>query len=226
MAVGYSVESPTEALTLWGRDSAFNVQKVLWLLDELELEYRHINLGGDHGGLDDPEFLAMNPHGRVPVLRDGSTVIWESHAILRYLAARYGGEFWWPSSLAERACRDGWMDWAQTALQPAFMALFWSYFRTPQSQHDPDTIGQAREACETYFRLLNQELMSRPYLGGDRISLADIPAGTVLYRYFEMGLPVARGPAVMAWYQRLADREPYRQRIQVCFEPLRGKLTY
>ncbi|WOD29673.1 glutathione S-transferase N-terminal domain-containing protein [Alloalcanivorax xenomutans] len=76
MAVGYSVEPSTEALTLWGRDSAFNVQKVLWLLDELELEYRHISLGGDHGGLDDPEFLAMNPHGRVPVPRHPAVFDW------------------------------------------------------------------------------------------------------------------------------------------------------
>ncbi|WP_421706364.1 glutathione S-transferase N-terminal domain-containing protein [Alloalcanivorax xenomutans] len=76
VAVGYSVEPSTEALTLWGRDSAFNVQKVLWLLDELELEYRHISLGGDHGGLDDPEFLAMNPHGRVPVPRYPAVFDW------------------------------------------------------------------------------------------------------------------------------------------------------
>ena len=79
----------------WGRRSAFNVQKVLWLLDELALEYDHTELGGDFGGLDDPDFRAMNPHGKVPVINDGGVIVWESHAILRYLAAKYGkGSVW------------------------------------------------------------------------------------------------------------------------------------
>lgn len=77
----------TATLELWGRSSAFNVQKVLWLLDELGLAFRHTDAGGAAGGLDTPAFRALNPHGRVPVLRDGGTVVWESHSILRYLAA-------------------------------------------------------------------------------------------------------------------------------------------
>lgn len=104
-------------LKVWGRGSSFNVQKVLWLVGELGLSHRHIPAGGDHGGLDEPSFLAMNPHGRVPVIDDGGVMVWESHAILRYLAARYGGSEWWPASPVDRAQADGWMDWAQTALQ-------------------------------------------------------------------------------------------------------------
>lgn len=77
-------------LTVWGRRNAFNVQKVMWLVDELALEHRHVPAGGQFGVLDTPGFLAMNPHGRVPVIDDGGTVVWESHSILRYLAARYG----------------------------------------------------------------------------------------------------------------------------------------
>ena len=70
-------------LTVWGRRSSFNVQKVLWTLDELGLPYEHRDAGGSYGGLDTPEFLAMNPHGRVPVVRDGSLVVWETHSIVR-----------------------------------------------------------------------------------------------------------------------------------------------
>src|SRR3954454_4716056 len=82
-------------LKVWGRRSSYNVQKVMWLIGELDLAHEHINAGGSAGGLDAPAFLAMNPHGRVPVIRDGDVVVWESHAILRYLAARHGaGRFW------------------------------------------------------------------------------------------------------------------------------------
>src|SRR3982074_1877991 len=78
-----------EMLTVWGRRSSFNLQKVMWLVGELGLEHRHIEAGGQFGGLDAPEFRAMNPHGRVPVIDDDGMIVWESHAILRYLAARH-----------------------------------------------------------------------------------------------------------------------------------------
>lgn len=105
-------------LTVWGRRSSFNVQKVLWLVEELGLRHQHIPAGGSFGGLDTPAFLAINPHGRVPVIDDGGTVVWESHSILRYLAARYGDARWWPEDAAERSTADRWMDWSQTTLQP------------------------------------------------------------------------------------------------------------
>src|ERR1700752_176248 len=99
-------------VTVWGRRSSFNLQKVMWLLGELQLEHRHIELGGQFGGLDTPEFLDMNPHGRIPVIDDQGTVVWESHAILRYLAARFGGTALWPDDPAERSLADRWMDWS------------------------------------------------------------------------------------------------------------------
>ena len=78
-------------LTVWGRRSSFNLQKVMWLVGELGVEHQHIQAGGQFGGLETPEFRAMNPFGRVPVIDDNGTTVWESHAILCYLAARYGG---------------------------------------------------------------------------------------------------------------------------------------
>jgi len=211
---------------LWGRASAFNVQKVLWLLGELGLPFRHEPAGGEHGGLDTPEFRAMNPHGKIPVLCDGATVVWESHAILRYLASRHAPEALWPADAGERARVDRWLDWSQASLQPAFMRLFWGHFRTPPAQRDPAVVKTALEECDTLFTLLDAELSRRPFLAGADFSLADIPAGAVLYRYFEMELDVPRHPNVDAWYARLAAREPYRRSVMVCFEHMRARLAY
>lgn len=124
-------------LTIWGRPSSFNTQKVLWLADELGLAYKHVPAGGAFGGLDTPEFLAMNPHGRVPVIDDDGTIVWESHAILRYLAARQGQGRFWHDDPARRSPIDAWMDWVQTRLQPDFLnGVFWGFYRTPDHLRD------------------------------------------------------------------------------------------
>src|ERR1700730_3100447 len=108
-------------LKVWGRRSSLNVQKVMWLVGELGLEHRRIDAGGQFGGLDTREFRAMNPHGRVPVIDDNGLILWESHAILRYLAARYGRSQFWSEDAGERSQVDRWMDWSQTTLQPDFL---------------------------------------------------------------------------------------------------------
>jgi glutathione S-transferase len=124
-------------LTVYGRKSSFNVQKVMWLVGELGVVHKHIELGGAHGGLDTPEFRAMNPHGRVPVVDDNGTMVWESHAILRYLAACYGRGQFWSEGAAQRSLCDRWMDWSQSTLQPDFLnGVFWAYYRTPAPQRD------------------------------------------------------------------------------------------
>jgi len=214
-------------LKIWGRRSSFNVQKVLWLAEELGLEYRHIAAGGRLGGLDRAEFLAMNPHGKVPVIDDGGTVVWESHTILRYLAARFGGPQWWPESAGERSLAERWMDWSQTELQPDFlMGVFWGFYRTPDSQRDWPAIRASIATCAGHFRLLDRVLAGRNYLLGDNLTLADIPAGTALYRYFELAIDRPVVPHVEAWYARLQTRPAYRAAVMIPFEELRGRLAY
>jgi glutathione S-transferase len=135
-------------LTIWGRRSSFNLQKVMWLVGELGLDYRHIQAGGKFGGLDTPEFRAMNPHGRVPVIDDDGTIVWESHSILRYLAARYGRGSFWSDDAAERSHDDRWMDWSQTTLQRDFlMGVFWGFYRTPEPQRNLPAIKESIDRC-------------------------------------------------------------------------------
>ena len=214
-------------LTVWGRRSSFNVQKVLWLVGELHLAHDHVPAGGSFGGLDAPAFRAMNPHGRVPVIQDNDTVLWESHAILRYLAARHREGDLWARDPADRARVDGWMDWSQTSLQPDFLnGIFWGYYRTPEAQRDWPAIRRSLDRCAAHFRLLDGILADRPFLMGDRMSLADIPIGTSLYRYFELDLDRPDLPNVAAWYQRLQQRPAYRAHVMVPFGELRGRLDY
>jgi glutathione S-transferase len=214
-------------LKIWGRRSSFNTQKVLWLADELNLEYEHIPAGGDFGRLNDPDFRAMNPFGKVPVIEDGATVVWESQTILRYLAARFGHGRFWSDDPAERAMVERWMDWSATSLQPDFlMGVFWGYYRTPEAERDWPAINRSLANCAAHFRQLDRVLATQPYLAGESLSLADIPAGTSLYRYFELDIDRPALPHVSAWYARLRDRPAYRKHIMLPFGELRGRLAY
>ena len=213
-------------LKIWGRRSSANVQKVMWLLGELELAHEHIPAGGPYGLTNEPSFRAMNPNGLVPVIEDDGLVIWESNAILRYLAARYGKDIFWSEDPRKRATVDQWIDWAGTTFQPEMIGLFVSHWRTPEDQRNPNAIRNFQQRSERSLRLLDQELGKRAYIAGDALSLADIAAGVHLYRYYTMGTPYPTLPNVEAWYQRLQRRPAYREHVMISYDELRGRLTF
>lgn len=213
-------------ITLWGRLSSANVQKAVWALEELELGYRHVPLGGPYKGLDDPAYLAMNPNGLVPTLRDGDLVVWESHAVVRYLAAAYGSGRLFPLDPKERAVVDQWTDWTATTFQPAWISVFWLLVRTPAAQQDAVAIQKAIAATLRCFRMMEERLGRAPYLGGEALTYADIVAGVSMYRW--MTMPIER-PAMHnleAWHARLNERPAFRKSVCVSYEELVGRLTF
>ena len=99
-------------LKIWGRISSINVQKVVWCARECGVAFDRIDAGGSFGVVNTPEYRAINPNAKVPTIDDDGFVLWESNAIVRYLAARYAPGSLCPGGLAERADADRWMDWA------------------------------------------------------------------------------------------------------------------
>jgi glutathione S-transferase len=213
-------------LKVWGRRSSANVQKVMWLVGELQLAHEHIPAGGPYGVVGEPLFRAMNPNGLVPVIEDDGLIMWESNAILRYLAARYGKDKFWSDDPRARAPVDQWIDWAGTTFQPEMIGLFVSYWRTPEHQRNPNAIRNFQQRCEKSLRLLEAELGKRAYIAGDAFTLADITSGTHLYRYYTMGTPFPKLPNVETWYKRLQDRAAYREHVMISYEELRGRLSF
>lgn len=214
------------AITLWGRSSSINVQKVLWALGELGLAYDHIPLGGKYKGNDTPEYLAMNPNGLVPTLRDGDLIVWESHAIVRYLAATYGAGSLWPEAPRVRGVSDQWTDWTATTFQPAWISVFWQVVRTPKAQQDPERIVAAVQQTNRLFGIMATRLAASPFLGGEQPSYADIVAGASLHRWTTMPVDRAAAPAIEAWHQRLDLRPAFTKAICVSYEELVGRLAF
>jgi glutathione S-transferase len=213
-------------LKVWGRRSSANVQKVMWLIGELQLAHEHIPAGGPYGVVTEPRFRAMNPNGLVPVIEDDGVIMWESNAILRYLAATYGKDIFWFADPKQRAPIDQWEEWAATTFQPDMIGLFVNYWRTPENQRNPNTVRNFLQRSERTLRILDAELGKRAYIAGDKVSLADIATGTHLYRYYTMGTPYPSLPNVEAWYKRLSERAAYREHVMVSYEELRGRLSF
>jgi glutathione S-transferase len=210
---------------LWGRLSSCNVQKAMWTLEEVDLPYQRIDLGGDFGGLDDPAYRALNPHGKVPTLRDGDVIVWESNAIVRYLAATYAPGTLWPEQPAARVEADKWMAWTDS-LYRSWIELFWKFVRTPPDRHDTQRIHDLHEQCIARYAALNDLLAMQTHLAGDRFTMADIPAGMTLYRWFEMDLDRPSMPHLEAWYEKLRQRPAYVKAVCVPFEDLVGKVNF
>ena len=213
-------------LELWGRTNAYNVQKPLWLLAELELEFQHHDVGSNSGDLDTAEFTALNPHARIPVLQHDGAIIWESNTIVRYLATSHAALALYPDDPFARSQVERWMDWELATLQPAFIALFWGYYRTPPASRNQPGIETAGQRCRQLFERLDSHLADNAYLGGDFFSLADIACGVCLYRYFEMGLPVEEPAQVMRWYRLLSQRKAFQNTIALPFGELEGRLDF
>lgn len=201
-------------LKVWGRKNSSNVRKVLWCAEELALPYKREEAGGAFGVVDSPQYRALNPNGRVPMIEDDGFVLWESNAIVRYLAARYGDDTsWYPSDVRVRAQADKWMDWTTASFAGPFRDVFWGVLRTPADQQDWLQINAASNTCAELLSIVDQALSEKPYLSGDEIGMGDIPLGSFIYAWFEMPIERPQMLHLSAWYERLKLRPAYRNAV-------------
>lgn len=212
-------------VTIYGRATSSNVQLVMWAVGELGLAHERLDYGHTHGGTDTPTFLAMNPRGRVPVLKDGDLVIWESCAILRYLAAQYGdGGAFWPADPVARAGVDMWAEWGKNELAQAFTTpIFWPRVRTAAQDRNDDALREAVAQFEEHLDLLEGQLAGRAFVTGDALTAADIVIGHLLFRWFDIDVPRRPRPEVERYYQTLTGRPAYREHVMVSYDVLRAE---
>ena len=212
-------------LTVYGRASSSNVQAVMWGIAELGLECERLDYGLNFGGNDTAQYLALNPFGLVPTLTDGDLVVWESCAILRYLASKYGdGDAFWPSDPAARARVDMWAEWGKVNFSRDFtVPIFWARVRTAAKDRDQAALAVALDRFDGYLGHLEAQLGNDPYVTGADFTLADVVIGHVLFRYFDIDILRKARPIIEAYYQRLQARSAFRDRVMVSYEPLRAK---
>lgn len=200
-------------LKLWGRSNSTNVKKPLWCLEELEVPYTRIDAGGAFGIVGEPDFIEKNPNKLVPCLEDGEFVLWESNAIVRYLAAQYGQGVLWNPDPAQRAQADKWMDWATSTLAAPFRPLFWNIVRTAPEQRDLVAVQAALDECGKLLTIADRALSTQPYLSGESFGMGDIPLGCFAYAWFEMPIERPDLPHLRDWYEQLKRRPAYQAAV-------------
>ena len=205
-----SIKSDDFMLKILGRASSINVRKVLWLCEELQIGFEREEWGDGFRSPKEPAFLALNPNAQIPVVQDGDFTLWESNTIIRYLANAYGGEPLYPASPQARARVDQWIDWQATELNTAWRYAFMSLVRNSQAHQDAQLLAAACKGWTWTMGLLNQQLeKTGAYVAGDSFTLADIPIGLSVNRWYETPMEHAELPAVRAYYERLSSRPGY-----------------
>ncbi len=200
-------------LKILGRNNSVNVIKVLWCAAELGLDFDRTNIGGAFGGNDQPEYLAKNPMGRVPTVEDGDLILWESQAIVRYLAATHGIGTLWPEDPGERALSDLWMDWYTAHLHPPMTTIFWGLVRTAEADRDNDAITAAKVEAGKLWSVLDQHLEGRDFVNGEQLTIGDFPVGAAAFRYYSLVEERPAMPNLDRWYAALGEMPAYRKHV-------------
>lgn len=202
-------------LRIWGRKNSINVQKVLWACDEIGVPWERIDAGMAFGVNNTPEFLAMNPNGLVPVINDNGFILWESHAIVRYLARKHGMGTLWPADPQVAARADQWLDWYHCALFPDMRPIFVNLVRTPPEKRNMQEVELRRKLVVNNMNILDQLLSRQPYVAGDAFSMGDIPLGLATFRWYNMDVERPPTPNIDAWYERLTERPAMKPHLEL-----------
>lgn len=197
-------------LRILGRGTSGNVQKVVWLLEELKEPYKREDYGRQFNNTQTEAYLSLNPSGKVPTLVDGETVVWESNTILRYLCNKLsGGAALYPSDPAARSHIERWMDWQLASLNAPYLGVF----REAKKKEEERAASFAADAKEliAQLELLEKGTAGRPWLAGANFSIADICLGPVIDRALAFPVSLPALPGVRAWRDKLAAREAYKK---------------
>jgi glutathione S-transferase len=199
-------------LTIWGRLNSHNVKKVAWFAKELGIPHERHDVGGQFGMSD--AYRKLNPNALIPTIEEDGLVLWESNAILRYMAARHDGERFWPADPVARAHGDKWMDW-QFSFADAQRDAFKNLVRTPADQRDMEAVALSAKAAGALMQRIEDALSKSDWLSGPEFGIGDIPMGVYAHTFFTLDIARPDLPNVKAWYDRLRTRSAYAETVMI-----------
>jgi glutathione S-transferase len=212
-------------IKIWGRPTSIHTQRVLWALADADLPYEltlasatmgpqgHVSKGGTpFGVVNTPAYLAMNPNGTVPTIDDNGLILWESNAILTWLALTHAPDLL-SGDATQLARAVQWMTWINGRVEPLLHTLVMELVRLPEGKCDPAKVEQARIEMIDALGMLEAYLADQPYVAGNRFTIGDIPTGAAVYRWLIFDLERPSMPKIAAWQARLAEHKGFRLHV-------------
>lgn len=197
-------------LRVLGRKTSGNVQKVIWLLEEMGEAYKREDYGRQFNNTQDAAYLALNPNGKVPTLVDGDTVVWESNTILRYLCNKRGSPLY-PADAISRSQVERWMDWQLASLNGPYLAIFRDA-KKPEAERAPSWAKDADD-LGLQLKILDGALTAGGWLAGGAVTLADICLGPVIHRCLDFPVRLPALDRLKAWRGQVAARPAFQKAV-------------
>lgn len=214
-------------IEVWGRPNSICTQRVLWACVEAEVEFTlnlasatmgpggHVSTGGtSYGVVDTPSYLAMNPNGSIPTIKDGGFVLWESNAIVAYIAAKYGAAHLYEDKLETFARASQWMSWTNEHLEPPLHVLVMELYRLPAVKRTSGAVDAAAGDIAPWIEVLDRHLSTQPFVAGANFTMGDIPTGAAVYRSTLLVPDRPAPPHVNAWLERLTARDGFKRHVE------------
>ena len=213
-------------LKIWGRPTSTNTQRVLWTVAEAELQYELILASATTGAtgyvfrgaqpfgvVGTDAYRTLNPNGTIPTIDDDGFVLWESNAIVAWLARRYAPQKLYGANEETFSRAQQWMIWTNTAIELSMHTLVMHLERLPPEQRSAATVETARQDVVRKLEMIDRHLSRSRWLAGDGFSMGDIPPGIALQRFIHFGLERPSLPALEDWIARLGEREGFRRHV-------------
>lgn len=192
----------------WKRSRA---SRCMWVLEELGLEYEHFPLNQTNGETRTPDYLALNPAGKIPTLVDGDFVLSETQAINAYLVGKAPNALW-PTDPRQRAKVQQWSLWALSEIEPLVMNVLRESRRAKEQQDSARTGAAIADIHRLIRTVLEPALKGQDYLiPGAGFTLADLNVAAVLSSLPMFGIKLDEHPATSAWFQRCYAREAWKR---------------
>ena len=198
-------------LTVYGRKSSANVQKVRWICSEGNLEFKTEIVGGKYGGLTSPEFIRLNPNSTIPVLKDGDFILYESNSIIKYISDKF--DILRSDAQEKIALNNQWIDWSSSVFGLNCSHYTLHNILLPIDQRNTTLAIEAKKKIYSCFELLNKQLEKTNYLLDNELSLADIPVGCWIHRCVVLGLEITEFKSLEKLYVNLKERSAFRTEV-------------
>jgi glutathione S-transferase len=185
--------------------------RALWIAEELQIDYEHVPVEIGEAGARSPEFLALNPNGRLPLIADGDFVVSESLAITLYLAKKYSHGVLYPAALEDEARVWQWSFWALAEVDRGVNIWSLHAIRLPPNERNAALRNEALDVLAAPFKVLDAALANNDYLLGPHFTVADLNVAAVISRAVDMDLTA--WPHLKNWLLRCFDRPAARKAL-------------